>query len=81
MEYVFGLGAHMVRETVNINDVRRKIIDLTKPMAEIAKHIETTMANLRDKEEEIANSECSADDLKSKITIQVEIALLRGNEY
>ena len=76
MDYVCGLEPHKVRETVNINDVRRKIIDMTKPLAEIAKHIDTTMGNLKDHETEIANSEGSADDLKKKIAIQVTYCII-----
>jgi len=71
MEYVSTLKPHMVKETISINDMRRRILDLTKPLAEIAKHIDKTVAEKEDQMDEIDNSEAAASELKKKINIQV----------
>ena len=71
MDYLRSLTPHKIKETVSINDVRQKIIDLTKPLAEIAKLIETTTSNMEDQMEEIKNSEDSAEEIKQRINITV----------
>jgi len=71
MSYICDLQPHKVKETISINDVRRRILDLTKPLAEIAKHIDNTIAEKKDQMDEIADSEASAKDLMKMINIQV----------
>ncbi len=76
MDHISTLDPHRVKDTVSINDVRRRILDLTKPLAEIAKSIDVTISNFRDHQEEIENSEASADDIKKMISIQARIFFL-----
>ena len=71
MEYVNQLKPHMVQETVSVNDIRRKILDLTKPLADIAKHVDITIDNLEDEKEDVRRSEGSAEEIKKKIKIKV----------
>ncbi len=71
MEFVTTLKPHRVKETISVNDVRRRILDLTKPLAEIAKHIDITLSNFEDQKNEICSSQASAEDLKKMINIQV----------
>ncbi len=70
MDYVSTLKPHRVKETISVNDVRRRILDLTKPLAEIAKHIDITLSNFKDQKNEISSSQASAEDLKKMINIQ-----------
>ena len=71
MDHVSTLHPHRVKDTVSINDVRRRILDLTKPLAEIAKRIDITIDNFADHQKEIADTEASADDIRKMINIQV----------
>ena len=73
MDYVSTLKAHKVQETVTINNVRRQILDLTKPLAEIAKQIGITVTTFNDQEEEIESPEGTAEEIFNKIKIQVGI--------
>ncbi len=73
MDYVTTLSPHRVKDTVSINDVRRRILDLTKPLAEIAKQIDVTILNIEQQQDEIEDTEASAQDIRKMINIQVKI--------
>lgn len=75
MSFVNSLEPHKVRETVSINDIRSKILDLTKPLADIAKQIDLTIKNLQDHKEEIQNTEGTAKEISDKIKIRVKMLL------
>ena len=71
LSYINKLKPHKVKETVSINDMRSKILDLTKPLADIAKHIDITICNLEDRKEEVKTSTGNAEQIKANIKIKV----------
>ncbi len=71
MDYLRSLKPHKIKKTVSINDVRRTIVDLTKPLAEIARLIEIATSKMKDQIKEIKNSEDSAEEIKQRIDITV----------
>jgi hypothetical protein len=71
LSYISALDPHKVIDSITINDTRRKILDLTKPLAEIARLIEVTIAVLEDKKEEIETIEKTAEEIKATICIQI----------
>ena len=71
MDYVTTLSPHKVKDTVSINDVRRRILDLTKPLAEIAKQIDVTIGTFDQQKKEIEDTKASAQDIQKMINIQV----------
>ena len=71
MDYVRSLEPHRVKDTISVNEVRARILDLTKPLAEIAKVIDVTVANMKDNQDDIENNEKTAEEIKDAINIQV----------
>ena len=76
MDHVTTLEPHKVKDTVSINNVRRKILDLTKILAEIAKKIDVTIGKLDQQRQEILDTQASAKDIKERIDIQVLAVIL-----
>ncbi len=75
LDYFIGLSPHKVHETISINDMREKILDLTRPLADIAKTIDITIKVLDDKKEEIEQSQGTVEQIKKEINIMVCIKL------
>jgi hypothetical protein len=71
LNYLSQLQAHKVKDTVSVNDVRRKILDLTKPLAEIARKIDVSIAVFEDTKKEIETDEKTAEEIKAAISIDI----------
>ncbi len=71
MDYFTRLHPHKVHETISINDMREKILDLTKPLADIAKTIDITIKNLDDKKEAVRHNQGTVEDIRNTIQIKV----------
>ncbi len=71
MVYFIGLQPHKVHETISINDMRENILDMTKPLADIARNIDLTIKNLDDKKEAVRHSQGTVAEIKKEIQIKV----------
>ncbi|KIW98299.1 uncharacterized protein Z519_01883 [Cladophialophora bantiana CBS 173.52] len=70
LNYIRRLEPHQVKNTLSLNEARRLILQLTKPMAEIAQKINDTIElNQRDNEL-LRNSRLSKDEMLKKLDIQ-----------
>ncbi|EXJ74841.1 uncharacterized protein A1O5_01537 [Cladophialophora psammophila CBS 110553] len=70
LSYIRQLEPHQVKSTLSLNEARRLILQLTKPMAEIAQKINDTIElNQRDNEL-LRNSRLSKDEMLKKLDIQ-----------
>ena len=76
MDHVTTLEPHKVKDTVSINNVRRKILDLTKILAVIANKIDVTIGKLDQQHQEVLDTQASAKDIMERIDIQVLAAIL-----
>ncbi|KAI1798590.1 hypothetical protein F4811DRAFT_566311 [Daldinia bambusicola] len=69
--HYFGtLTPHQVKNTLSLNNTRRTITQLTKPMAEIAQAIKASIAVNEDQASYIKHQTLSQDELKKKLKIQ-----------
>ncbi|OAP57288.1 hypothetical protein AYL99_08026 [Fonsecaea erecta] len=70
LNYIRQLEPHQVKNTISLNEARRLILQLTKPMAEIAQKINDTIElNQRDNEL-LRNSRLSKDEMLRKLDVQ-----------
>ena len=60
---------HRVKDTVSLNEVRRLINELTRPIAEIARNIESNIAVAQDRMDECKYADMSIDELRMKLKI------------
>eukprot|EP00112_Aurelia_sp_Birch-Aquarium-sp1_P022972 Seg667.4 transcript_id=Seg667.4/GoldUCD/mRNA.D3Y31 product="Verrucotoxin subunit beta" protein_id=Seg667.4/GoldUCD/D3Y31 len=66
-EYVLGLHPHAVKETMSLNNARRIILELSKPLAEISSAIQTNIDAANRKANELQASKATASDLQNKL--------------
>ena len=66
-EYVQGLHPHTVKETMSLNNARRIILELSKPLAEIASTIQKNIDAANRKANELQASKATASDLQNKL--------------
>ncbi|KIY01181.1 uncharacterized protein Z520_02733 [Fonsecaea multimorphosa CBS 102226] len=70
LDYIRQLEPHQTENTLSLNEARRLILQLTKPMAEIAQKINDTIElNQRDNEL-LRNSKLSKDEMLKKLDVQ-----------
>ncbi|KIW82175.1 hypothetical protein Z517_05202 [Fonsecaea pedrosoi CBS 271.37] len=70
LNYIRQLEPHQVENTLSLNEARRLILQLTKPMAEIAQKINDTIElNQRDNEL-LRNSKLSKDEMLKKLDVK-----------
>ncbi len=71
IEHVATLKPHKVQNTVSINDARRLIIELSKPIADIAQNINVNLQVIQDKQHELELYEEDELELESKLKVPV----------
>lgn len=69
LEHIQTLKPHKVKDTLTLNDARRIVISLSKPIAAISQNIQTNIALLKDKENEINSFKGSIQDLQTRMYI------------
>lgn len=72
VDYVSSLTPHTVKNTVSLNDARRLVIDLSRPIAEIGRNIQENISVIEQKKKEIAlavkrKKTLTRDKLKVKV--------------
>jgi hypothetical protein len=72
MKRIEGTPPHQVKDTSCLNDARRMILHLTKPMADISRLIQTNIALIDDKKKELSSVDVRDSDLASKLTLNQE---------
>ncbi|CAG2171334.1 unnamed protein product, partial [Oppiella nova] len=65
-EHIDGLKPHKIWNTLSLNDARKVILSLTKPMADISKNVQTNIAIIDDKKAEITSSKKAQKELLGK---------------
>lgn len=77
IKYIVGdaktapLKAHMIRNTISINEVRRFIIQLSQPLAEIVQHINNNVRVLEQHERDLQIENQSLEEMKHKLYMPV----------
>lgn len=69
--HIATLIPHKVEDTVSINDARRLIIELSKPIADIAQNINVNLQVIQDKKHELELYEEDELELESKLKVPV----------
>ncbi|CAG2178360.1 unnamed protein product, partial [Oppiella nova] len=70
-EHIDGLKPHNTRDTLSLNDARKVILNLTKPMADISKNVQTNIAIINDKMIEITSSKEAQKGLHDKLRVTI----------
>ncbi|KAK9717892.1 50S ribosome-binding GTPase [Popillia japonica] len=71
VKYLIKLPPHRIRDSTTINAARRIVLSLSKPLAEIAEHIDTTAMHLQEKKEIIERNKHNIEELKKKLHLKV----------
>ena len=75
LEHIEKLTPHQMKDTLSLNASRKLIVSLTKPLADIAQLIQTNIAVVKDKENEIKTCDAKKKELEDKLNIvAVEMA-------
>jgi GTPase SAR1 family protein len=69
LKHITSLKPHKTKDTLTLNDARRIIVNLTKPIAEISQNIQANIARLEEHKQEIESSKESVEALKEKLYI------------
>lgn len=69
LDYICQLDPHPVRDTVSVNEARRIILTLAKPMAEITSSIQSNIRAIEAKRSELATLDGSEQDLQRRLMI------------
>jgi len=69
LEYVVSLQPHKTQDTLTLNDARRLVVNLSRPIAEISQNIQTNIAVLEDKKKEVTSSKQSVQTLLKNLYI------------
>ncbi len=71
MDYFTELEPHKVHETISINDMRGKILDMTKPLADIARTIDISIKNMNDQKNDVKHHQGTVAEIRKAIRITV----------
>lgn len=69
IKYISQLIPHMVRDSKAVNDIRRIIITLAKPLAYISANIQTNMMNIEEQQRMIENLSGDEANLKELLLL------------
>lgn len=69
LKYIGSLKPHKTQDTLTLNDARRLVVNLSRPIAEISQNIQTNIAVLEDKIKEVTSSEQSIQELLKNLYI------------
>ena len=70
-QHIESLPPHNTKNTLSLNEVRRMIMELTRPLAEIGKNIRDNISVMKDKEDEINRIDIKTADLEKVLRIPV----------
>lgn len=73
MNHIRTLKPHEVKSTMNLNETRALIAELTKPMAEIAQRIKASIAINKERSKELADRKMSKEELMKKLQVQKQV--------
>uniref|UniRef100_T1IKP8 Uncharacterized protein n=1 Tax=Strigamia maritima TaxID=126957 RepID=T1IKP8_STRMM len=65
------LEAHIIDDTISLNDARQNIVCLTKPIADISKNIQQNLAIIKDKREMLSSTEANEKDLVKMLFVDI----------
>jgi hypothetical protein len=68
--YILKLPAHNVQDTVSLSQARKVILELAKPIAEVARNIQLNIKTLEDKQSELNSTISTLKDLDDKLYIE-----------
>ncbi|RHZ61186.1 hypothetical protein Glove_349g81 [Diversispora epigaea] len=66
-KHIVSLEPHRTEETLSLNNVRKNVMLLSKPLAEIGQLIQINISIIRDQQREIENTNQSIEDLRSRL--------------
>eukprot|EP00794_Sanderia_malayensis_P001186 gene1186-biopygen413 len=66
-EHILELKPHSVRHTVSLNNARRIILELSKPLAKVAANIQVNIDSANNKAKELEASKKKASELQDKL--------------
>ena len=69
IEYISSLPPHKVKNTLSLNDARRLIVALSRPLAEITSTIQNNIAVIEDRRREVLESTKHKEDLTNNLYI------------
>lgn len=81
LKHIQTLKPHKVRDTLTLNDARRIVISLSQPIAKISQNIQTNIALLKDKENEIKSFKGSIEELQKRMLIPYSEIKRRNLDY
>ena len=69
IEYISSLPPHKIKNTLSLNDARRLIVALSRPLAEITSTIQNNIAVVEQRRREVLESTKHKDDLSNNLYI------------
>lgn len=69
ISYISELSPHKIKHTTSLNDVRRSIIALSRPMAELTKTIQDNINLVKDKQKEALTENMTMEELSKKLHV------------
>ncbi|KRT78595.1 Ankyrin repeat-containing protein [Oryctes borbonicus] len=73
IKYLIKLEPHKIQNSATINAAKRIVFSLSKPLAEVAEHIDRTASHLRAKKELIESNRENIDVLKKNLHLKVPV--------
>uniref|UniRef100_T1IKP7 Uncharacterized protein n=1 Tax=Strigamia maritima TaxID=126957 RepID=T1IKP7_STRMM len=71
ISYIKTLEPHFINDTISLNDARKNIVCLTKPIADISKNIQTNLAMIKDKQEMLSSTKASEQELVKMLHLDI----------
>jgi len=71
VDYISSLPPHKVKNTLSLNDARRLIVALSRPLAEITSTIQNNIGVVEQRRQEVMESTKHKEDLNTKLYIPV----------
>ncbi|CAG8663956.1 2548_t:CDS:1 [Cetraspora pellucida] len=80
-EYLSFRNPHKVQDTLTLNEARKIVLHLAKPLAGIEQHIQTNINLVKDRQKEIDSCAESIQDLKKRLCIPQQVIETRQLGY
>lgn len=64
---MYSLTPHKIQDTISINEARRLILNLSEPLALVAKNIDDNLRGLQKKQEELHDENKTVEDLRKML--------------
>lgn len=81
IKYIKNLPIHNVDDTISLNEARRIISELSKPIAEISQNIQLNMKLIEDKKYELEKNGHNMKDLEKRLNIPVVDLEIENLDY